>query len=237
MIWEELGGRTISNWVKNRVGKYVFPTLQKLPWEDVQWRLSQIIKQLVIQFGIKWNVEDIVSSIIDQLKGTMNFEQTRLKSPGEFRVYDSQGRTTGLVNGEVKSEIPKSVYDNGTVTIFFPTDSYRYEVAGTDEETYELEITSVENGESTTFTATDIPTTSGATHQYTIDWDALSRGEEGVTVQIDADGDGKFERSGTADNELTSDEFNKITHPPLKLISGIILVVALIALVLVVVKR
>jgi len=31
------------------------------------------------------------------------------------------------------------------------------------------------------------------THQYTIDWDAISQGEEGTSVRIDSEGDGTFE--------------------------------------------
>jgi len=143
-----------------------------------------------------------------------SIKSARLKSPGELRVYDFQGRVTGLVNGEIKNEVPGSEYSNGTVTILFPSDSYRYEVAGTDEGTYGSDITSVEDGNVTIFTATDIPTTDGATHQYAIDWDALSQGKEGVTVQVDSDGDGTFEDTFTADNELSRDEFLSATNDP-----------------------
>ena len=128
-------------------------------------------------------------------------------SPVELRVYDSEGRVTGLMNGEAKAEIPKSVYCDGTITIFSPADSYYYEVTGTDEGTYGLVVLSVEDGEVFTFTATDIPIAYGAMHEYTINWTALSLGEEGVTLQIDSDGDGTFEQSINADNELTHDEF------------------------------
>lgn len=123
-----------------------------------------------------------------------------------------------MVGGEIKEEIMYSVYGSAikTVVIFCPSDSYRYEVAGTEEGTYGLDIASIEDGEATTFTATDIPTTSDAVHQYTIDWDALSRGKEGVTVQIDSDGDGEFEQSGSADSELIREEFEIISDatPP-----------------------
>lgn len=34
-----------------------------------------------------------------------------------------------------------------------------------------------------------------AVHCYTVDWDVLSKGGEGVTAQIDSDGDGKFEKT------------------------------------------
>ena len=54
-------------------------------------------------------------------------------------------------------------------------------------------MNSIDGGEVKAFTATDIPTSTGAIHQYAIDWDALSQGENGVTVQIDSDGDSTFE--------------------------------------------
>ncbi|MDH5364451.1 MAG: PKD domain-containing protein, partial [Dehalococcoidia bacterium] len=131
-----------------------------------------------------------------------------LFSPGEVRVYDSEGKVTGLINGEVKEEIPHSVYNDGTIIIICSSPgSYKYEVEGTGEGPYGLELISVGEGETTTFTATDIPTASGAVHQYSIDWDALSQGKEGVTVQVDSDGDGEIEYIFTSDDELTQDEF------------------------------
>jgi parallel beta-helix repeat protein len=146
--------------------------------------------------------------------GTENLELTPwilalIKSPGELRIYDSQNRVTGLVNGEIKEEIPNSIYDeqNGIVAIFPPFDIYHYEVTGTGEGTYGLEIDSIEGADAIIFTATDIPTTTGATHQYTIDWNALSQDEEGVTINVDSDGDGEFDNTFTSDKELTRDEF------------------------------
>ena len=137
-------------------------------------------------------------------------------SPGEIRVYDTGDRVTGLVNGKVKEEIPNSAYDeqNKTFVIFSPSFSpyefttYCYKVVGTDEGTYGLEITSVEDGETNTFSATDIPTSPGAVHEYTINWNALSEGEKGVTVKVDSNGDGAYERKVTSDSELTGDEFS-----------------------------
>jgi len=132
-----------------------------------------------------------------------------IRSPSELRVYDSQGRVTGLVNGEVKEEIPDSLYDeeNKTVALFSLSGSYYCQVVGTDEGSYGLEISSIEGEEAITFVATDISTISGANHQYSIDWDALARGEEGVTLQVDNDGDGMFERTISSDSELAGEEF------------------------------
>jgi len=148
------------------------------------------------------------------LPGTEDLEltqwiQLRFHSSGELRVYDSQNRVTGLVNGEVKVGIPNSMYDDvdESVAIFFPSDVYRYEVLGTKEGTYGLDIAFIEGGEATIFSATDIPTTGGAIQDYTIDWEVLSQGGEGVTVQVDYDGDGEFEETITTDNKLTGDEF------------------------------
>lgn len=138
-----------------------------------------------------------------------NYEYIKFQSPGELRIYDSEGLVTGLVNGEVREDMPNSLYneEEKLISILFPDPSYRYEVVGTTIGTYGLDIISVQNGNSITFTALDIPISPGVVHQYMIDWDKLSRGEKGVTLQIDADGDGVFEETVTADNDLTRDEF------------------------------
>jgi hypothetical protein len=159
-----------------------------------------------------------------------------IKSPAELRVYDSGNRVTGLVNGEVKEEIPNSMYDkdNNTVSILFAPIDCSYRVVGTDKGAYGLTITSVEDGETTTFTATDIPTASGAVHQYTIDWDALSQGEEGVTVKVDAEGDGPFEHTFTADDDLNQEEFlsaTKVPQVPLLTPIGLIALLCLLTLI------
>lgn len=146
-----------------------------------------------------------------RLKWLLNKLIGMLESPGVLRVYDFQDRVTGLVNGETREEIPLSIYDdeNETVMIFHPADpsSYRYEVIGTEVGSYSFRLGWIKDEDITRFSASDIPLMSGAVHQYTIDWDALSQGEEGVTIQIDSDGDGTFEESISADNALTNDEF------------------------------
>jgi len=119
----------------------------------------------------------------------------RLFSPGELRVYDSEGRITGLVDGQAVEDIPDSSYDDLTnkVMIFSTNNSYHWKVVGTGEGTYGLEITYQHDGETTTFLASAIPMTDAETHQYSINWEALSKGEEGVTVQTDSDGDGTID--------------------------------------------
>ena len=113
-------------------------------------------------------------------------------SPVELRVWDSQERVTGMVNGEVRGEIPDSCYCENTITILYPSDLYRYEVVGVGKGSYALTVTQVKEATSE-FNVTNMATSTGAVHGYIIDWDALSQGEEGVTIEMDSDGDGDFE--------------------------------------------
>jgi hypothetical protein len=133
----------------------------------------------------------------------------RISSPAELRVYDSQGHVTGLLNGLIKTDIPNSAYDaaNEAVEIFFSTDSFLCEVAGIGQGTYGLTAVSIENNEATTFLATDIPISPNEIFHYMFDWQALSRAEQGTTVHIDYKGDGIYESTITAGNQLTHDEF------------------------------
>lgn len=135
-----------------------------------------------------------------------------LCSPAELRVHDSQDRVTGLVNGDVKEEIPDSIYDaeNEAVMILSSSnnDYYHYEIIGIENGNYGFTVDSLENGEATTFTLTDVPTSAGTIHQFTIDWDALSQGESSVTMQIDSEGDGVFEQIITIQPPIASFTFS-----------------------------
>jgi 3',5'-cyclic AMP phosphodiesterase CpdA len=130
-----------------------------------------------------------------------------IRSPAELRVYDSHGRVTGIVNGEVRNEIPDSFYFEDYVVVLSAFDSYIYEVVGVEKDPYSLEITSITEMETNTFAAIDILISANAIHQYTVDWDALALGEEGVTILVDSDGDGIFEHTFTSDSELTQREY------------------------------
>lgn len=133
--------------------------------------------------------------------------KAHLRSAGELRVQDSYGNVTGSINGIIKEEIPYSYCDGDTVLIVDPDDSYFYEVVGIDDGTYGLVISSVARTDTYTFQASGIPTSACAIHEYYIDWDALSSGQQGVVLRVDADGDGIFEKTIIADSDLTSDEF------------------------------
>jgi alpha-tubulin suppressor-like RCC1 family protein len=168
--------------------------------EDYRIQLRSEAKYLIHSL-----LKEDTSSLLDLL----NTKRFGLESPGELRVYDSTGNCEGLVNGEVKSEIENGVFvpEESTVLMYGAVEVGRVEVVGTAEGNYGLTGYSRHDGTEVSFVASDIPVTPEAVHCYTFDWDALYRGEEGVTVQIDSDGDGIFERTITSDSELTGDEF------------------------------
>ncbi len=67
---------------------------------------------------------------------------------------------------------------------------------------YNLTINKDIDGEAINFTATNIFTTPKEAHQFSIDWQALSQGEKGVTMQIDKEGDGVFEQTIISDETM-----------------------------------
>jgi len=130
------------------------------------------------------------------------------KGEYEFRVYDSEGNVTGLVNGVVKQEISRSVYRYGGVEIYFPQDYYEYELFCLKEGNYQLERSSVQEGEEIIFKAINIPLFPGQTHRYKINWKTLAELQGGAELFIDNDGDGLFEKTIPVDGtEFTCKEF------------------------------
>jgi len=127
--------------------------------------------------------------------GPTNIIWAEVFSPVELRVYDSQGQVTGIVDGEIVVGIPNSNYYDGAVIIFDPFDSYTYEIVGKDEGSYGVSVTKATDQEPISFMVTDAPTSANAVHEYTIDWDTLSHNGQGVTLQLDSDGDGTFEQT------------------------------------------
>ncbi len=205
--FDELGGKTISEWTENRTGKYLFPKLDSLIKSDTtKFYLMRALKEgaVKIEEGL---AETLVKTTSEVSSKMINFVQAQLKSPCEIRVYDSLGQVSGLINSQVKSETSRSVYDNETVIIFFPMDTYRYEVVGLQAGTYGLEVISAQNARITSFNASQIPISPNAVHQYTIDWNSLSQDEKGVTVLIDFDNDGVRELIFKAGDTLTQNEF------------------------------
>ncbi|MBL6982004.1 MAG: SBBP repeat-containing protein [Anaerolineales bacterium] len=171
------------------------------------WRVGERLQKLKYNWYDIEGVED--QSTLGEKFQRAYIESAKLESPGILRVYNSQGQATGIVNGEVREEIPNSIYDEDEeiAIILFPTNSYRYQVIGLEDGNYGLTINYTQDNETTTFRAVDISITTNAIHQYTVDWKSLAEGEKGIAVQIDSDGDGIFEETINTSEYLSEDEF------------------------------
>lgn len=144
-------------------------------------------------YGIVYGNSD---NLIQKLAIANNHKQViKVYSPVNLYVSDSQNRITGYLNGQIKEEIPNSLYDqeNEGVAIFFPENLYKYDVIGNNNGVYGLSINSDNNASSIEFRAVDIPVSVNEKHEYIVDESALSRGEKGVLVKVDKNGDGVFD--------------------------------------------
>lgn len=134
------------------------------------------------------------------------------KAEFEQRIYDSQGRMTGIKNGEIREEIPGSYYDPEAKSIHLANEDQLsiYENFCIKDGNY---IHSVNRGQGKyfegplIFRAVNIPITSGVTHRYVYDWEALAKGEDGVAIFIDIESDGSFDKLITSDEELSCQDF------------------------------
>ncbi len=113
-----------------------------------------------------------------------------LGSPAELRVIDNIGRVTGLANGITQENIPNSIYDatSNFATLFSPSQDIKYQVIGTATGTYSFVANNLQS--STTLEMQSIPIVPGEIYTYQINWDKISQGQKGVTMQIDQSGNG-----------------------------------------------
>ena len=118
-------------------------------------------------------------------------------SPGEPRIYDSTGRVTGLVNGEIREEIPESAYHAGdnTIVIFNATDLYTFKVVGTDEGEYGIDVVFIENQSLQDVKFSGINISNNSVHEYSFDWNMLATGGNGILLNKDLNGDDVYEES------------------------------------------
>jgi hypothetical protein len=117
-----------------------------------------------------------------------------VSSPVELRVYDAEGKMTGLVNGNIKIEIPNSYYYNNTVIIFFPYNSYTHEVVGMGNGSYSLKLEYFGN-RTASLSISEIPISVNVIHRYVIEGNLSAQNITKVDLKIDSDGDGIFEIS------------------------------------------
>lgn len=174
--------------------------------------ISDALNHLLDTFpGVLYQNSD---QLIEKLAVANNHRiEVKKYSPVDLRVYDSLGAAVGEFNGEVKDEIYNGVYDPATesIAILFPQDTYTYTVVGTATSTYGLAINSVNDATTTAFLASEIPIKLGEVYSYQVDFKALSRGEKGVTVKVDENGDGIFDYQFTA-SSILEDKTPPTTH-------------------------
>src|SRR3989344_4929888 len=178
------------------IGSEIVSTGEK-KWVNMGDKIAEVGNTGVVAYHLHFEVRHS-GNIVDpyDINQTLwsfissNYIAGQIHSPGELRVYDSEGRVTGLVNGVEKNEIPESEYGNEGFVIYNPSGEYRYEIVGTEDGMYSLDIVSASESNYTKFEATDIQIQSNEIHQYEIDWNSLSQNEKGVTLQIDKSGDG-----------------------------------------------
>jgi len=73
IMFDKLGDQTISDWSKNRAGKYLFPQLSKfIKSEEWQWALSKVIKEGVSSISEE-TLTKIVKFTVNEADKTMNY--------------------------------------------------------------------------------------------------------------------------------------------------------------------
>jgi hypothetical protein len=175
-------------------------------WKDAEEALSRV--------SDKYPLYQDAKSRIDILKETFDCQYRK----GEYmlRVFDSQGRVTGMVNGEVKEEIPNSTYskESNTVDVFDSQGYYIHEFYAVKVGNYCFTNDAFRYGEMTQSYLENIPIVTGATHRILADVSAAETGNRKTILMIDDNSDGEFEKEIYFTQNLTCEEFIIKTKMP-----------------------
>jgi len=193
-----------------RKGKLLYGLhMVEMPWKPipVTETVSRDLFNNFLFSVIDSQAYDLLSRYYDEGSGTIVFDSTVvavLGSPGEIRVYDSQGEVTGQIDGVAEEQIPCSIYDSGhkLLAVLHANDSYHFDVVGNGVGTYSLRVVRTTGQSTAVFDGFDIPIAPNITHRYAVDWEVLLLGGKGVTLQVDSNGDGVFEQTITSDATL-----------------------------------
>ncbi|MFA5997297.1 MAG: hypothetical protein WC791_02285 [Candidatus Paceibacterota bacterium] len=143
-------------------------------------------------------------NFIEKLKlASQEKETISICSPGTLEIVDSEGRSSGLNTTGVKNDVPNVYYDQKSgkqAEVYFPNGTESYKVSGTEEGLYSFYV---DGAVSNIFSAINIPLKLGEIYTYKVDSDALSRGERGVTVLVDENGDGTPEQTIQVGNNFS----------------------------------
>lgn len=137
-----------------------------------------------------------------------NRTEVCIGSPAYLQIFDNQGVLTGFDGTSVKEGIYNAVYDeveHEHASILIPNGTYHFRVVGTDSGTYDFVVANYNNSEiPVLFKATLVPISKGVVYDYYIDWTKLTA-TTGVTVKIDQNGDGAFEKTIEVGRTITGD--------------------------------
>ena len=207
IIFDEKTGGNLIDVLENRVGKKVFPILEKVTSsEQVQWAMSKIIKGIVSEASEE-TVESMLQSTVNTIQQIQNGEYLRMQSPCELSISDENGLVTGLIDGSVKNEVDRSYYFNESIWVYYPNQTLYYQVTGLEDGYYGLQVSKYGDGINRTYTASHIPTARGEVHEFSVDGVQYDEQTDFVEVTVDKDGDGSPERVFTSNVELDEEEF------------------------------
>jgi len=145
------------------------------------------------------------------LLATKYRQELCIGSPAYLQVFDDNNNMTGYNGVSVKDQIPNIVYDlqnHEAASILIPIGVYRYRVIGKETGTYRFGAIDINNGVEKVLKALNVPITKGEIHEYSVDWIHLTS-TTGVTVHVDSNGDGKFDKTITGGATLTASQFAK----------------------------
>lgn len=206
-------GDSPLRWYSSIIGKLFLP--------GVDVNLDGEIEVDVVVNTIEGSSEPVTFTYRDEAATTIEpMIFTALCSPGEVRLYDAQGRVTGLVNGTAKEEIPNSFYfeDEKVIIVTDPGDqsSYRYEVRGTSSGEYSLFMGSLNGDDQAQVVSLDnVATSWNDNHRFAVDWEALEKDEEGsITVEGITDQKVALNPPGIPANNYPLNQADKVSRNP-----------------------
>jgi hypothetical protein len=141
----------------------------------------------------------------------------QLHSPAEVSVQDSTGKVVGVENGKGRNDFPLAVYDKEQkfVKILSPDyGNYTFKVVGTGNGKYGFDVTFKTGNQYITYKTKDIPVDTGQINTYIFDKDALLKGKDGVTVQVDLKGNGHVDTTYTTGSKNTTVTYKTKVVPP-----------------------
>lgn len=188
----------------------LLPLLLQAPWTrdyfidpSIQWKklgYSRAVTKIAFNLlmdALSSKLTTVFKPLIFGLKMTLGY----FFDPINGTIIDSQGRTLGYKNGTLVNEIPSGFifWESPTFDVYFVingTEDCDAFVQAYMQDQYNMTIVaSYVDNVTVSFDATNIPVQESSVHKYTADWDLIRNGENGMTIQIDQDGDGNFEKT------------------------------------------